>query len=83
MKTKISITRQHNLFEVVAPRWEKLPANCREDIEALLTQLFIQAIRNQSIIQNQEHGHASENQAAPFRKDRSSLSSAIESATTY
>jgi hypothetical protein len=61
MKTTISITRQHNLFEVVALRWEKLPANCREDIEALLTQLFIQAIHNQAIIQNQEHSHASEN----------------------
>ena len=61
MKTKISVTRQHSLFEVVAPRWEKLPANCRDDVEALLTQLFIQAIHKQSIIQNQEHSHASQN----------------------
>ena len=61
MKTKISITRQHNLFEVVAPGWEKLPASCREDIEALLTQLFIHAIQKHSVIQNQEHRHASKN----------------------
>jgi hypothetical protein len=82
MQTQISITRQHDLFEVVAPRWEKLPANCREDLKALLTQLFIEAIHKQSIIQTQEHSHASENQAEPFAKDRVALPSPIESAAT-
>ena len=61
MKTKISVTRQHSLFEVVAPRWEKLPANCREDLKALLTQLFIQVLQKHSVIQNQGNSHASEN----------------------
>jgi hypothetical protein len=61
LETKISITRQHDFFDAGAPRWEKLPAAGRQDIELLLTQLLIQAVQKPTVIHNQENKHASEN----------------------
>lgn len=83
METKISTTGQHELFDVDAHRWEKLPVRCRKDIETLLTQLFIQALQEQTVIPSQENSHASQSEAEPFRENRLSLSAAIESATTH
>jgi hypothetical protein len=48
MPTQISTTHQHDLFDVTGQRWKKLPVRRRKDIETLLTQLFIQAIQEQS-----------------------------------
>jgi hypothetical protein len=82
VETKISLTPQHDLFDIDMPRLEKFPAVCHQDIETLLTQLLIQALQTPSVIQNQENSHASENQAEPFGKNCLSVSSPIKSATT-
>ena len=51
LKKAIQRIQQQDLFDESANRWQALPIVCRQNVEQLLTQLFIQAIHQLSVIQ--------------------------------
>ena len=61
MEKEINKIQQQDLFDESATRWRALPAVSCQDVEQLLTQLFIQAIHKLSAIQKVEKTHASKN----------------------
>jgi len=61
LEKEIQKIQQPDLFDESANRWQALPEACRQDIEQLLTQLFIQAIHKLSVIPKLEDAHASQN----------------------
>lgn len=54
MGKKFNAMCQHDLFDERVQRWSKLPQSCHETVEELLRQLFIEAIQEHSVIDNQE-----------------------------
>jgi len=61
LEKAINRIQQPDLFDESAQRWKALPTICCNDVEQLLTQLFIQAIHKANVNQKVEDAHASKN----------------------